>query len=197
MVVPVDITGSIISEYLKMSVGFDTITKVCGQIVGNNATDGKSAKKYYYFMRIMGQSPSHTTQEVALLTKPNFVILSEEVIARRMTLMDVVNSIADVVEARASVGKNYGTVLIPEGLICAIPEMCILVQDIDRVYNLIQAPGFIRDESKSFEDEVMSKMTLWNRALLQTLPSFMISELINERLYQCCPIVVSNASLMK
>ena len=64
----------------------------------------------------MGQEPSHTALEVALLTKPNFLILSEEVSLRNMNLFDIVRSIADMVQARAAAGKNYGTVLIPEGV---------------------------------------------------------------------------------
>jgi 6-phosphofructokinase len=38
-------------------------------------------------------------------------------------LSDIVRAIADVVEARAAVGKNYGTMLIPEGLVDSIPEL--------------------------------------------------------------------------
>ena len=41
-------------------------------------------------MRLMGAKPSHSTLEVALLTKPNFVILAEEVKEKNMTLADIV-----------------------------------------------------------------------------------------------------------
>ena len=84
---PVDCTGALRNEFIETTVGFNTCTKVSGQIVGNNATDGASAKKYYYFMRLLGSSPSHSTLEIALITKPNFVILAEEVVARNMTLV--------------------------------------------------------------------------------------------------------------
>ena len=84
---PVDCTGAFRNEFVETTVGFNTCTKVAGQIVGNNATDGASAKKYYYFMRLLGSSPSHSTLEVALITKPNFVILAEEVVAKNMTLV--------------------------------------------------------------------------------------------------------------
>ena len=104
---PVDCTGAFRNEFVETTVGFNTCSKVAGQIVGNNATDGASAKKYYYFMRLLGSSPSHSTLEVALLTKPNFVILAEEVVAQRMTLADIVRVIADVVQARAAVGEHF------------------------------------------------------------------------------------------
>ena len=84
---PVDCTGALRNEFVESTVGFNTCSKVAGQIVGNNATDGASAKKYYYFMRLLGSSPSHSTLEVALITKPNFVILAEEVVAQNMTLV--------------------------------------------------------------------------------------------------------------
>jgi diphosphate--fructose-6-phosphate 1-phosphotransferase len=104
---PVDLSNSIKNEFVETAVGFDTACKVAGQIAGNNATDGASAKKYWYFMRVMGQQHSHSTLEVALQTKPNYVILSEEVRAKNMTLADIVRSIADVVAARAKVRRAY------------------------------------------------------------------------------------------
>jgi 6-phosphofructokinase 1 len=106
---PVDLSNSVKNEFIETAVGFDTACKVAGQIAGNNATDGASAKKYYYFMRVMGQEYSHSTLEVALLTKPNYVILSEEVRAKNMTLADIVRSIADVIQARATVSITNQT----------------------------------------------------------------------------------------
>ena len=43
--VPVDISGALTSNLCEVSVGFDTASKVAAQVVGNNATDGASAKK--------------------------------------------------------------------------------------------------------------------------------------------------------
>jgi hypothetical protein len=61
-------------------------------------------------------SPESSILEIAFLTKPNFVLLSEEVKEEKMTIVHIVRAIADVVEDRATVGKNYGIVLIPNGL---------------------------------------------------------------------------------
>lgn len=41
--------------YKESAVGFDTAVKVYSQLVGNTAIDGASARKYWYFMRLMGQ----------------------------------------------------------------------------------------------------------------------------------------------
>ena len=89
-------------------------------------------------MRVIGHLTSNTTLEVALLTKPNYAILSEEVHQQQMTLMDIVHSIADVIALRAESGKNYGTVLIPEGLILVIPEMRGLIQSIDEAHTVLR-----------------------------------------------------------
>ena len=171
--VPVGTSGSFKNAFVETSVGFNTSTKVAGQIIGNNATDGASAKKYYYFMRLMGAKPSHSTLEVALLTKPNFVILAEEVKEKNMTLADIVKAIADMVEARAKTGKNYGTVLIPEGIIESIPELKLLIDEIDTAF---------KEAGRSLPAaEVPSKLTLWSRALLESLPDFMQVSLLLSR----------------
>ena len=79
----------------------------------------------------MGRSASHIALECALQTQPNICIISEEVEAKNMTLQDVVNGIADVVVARAADGKNFGTVLIPEGLIEFIPAIKKLIAELN------------------------------------------------------------------
>ena len=173
---PADINCPLKSSSLNTTVGFDTFTKVCAQIVGNNASDGRSAKKYYYFMRIMGQQSSQTTLEVALSTKPNYAILTEEVIAFQMTLADIISSITDVITARAAIGKNYGTVLIPEGLILAIPEMKGLIQSIDKAHATLAM-----NSTPVALELIKAQLPSWNRALLESLPSFIVEQLLLER----------------
>lgn len=167
--VPADVSGSLKNELVETSVGFDTVTKIAGQIVGNNATDGASAKKYYYFIRLMGQEYSHVCLEVALLTKPNFAILLEEVESRSMSLIEIVRAIADVIEARARVGKNYGTVLIPDGLIDAIPELKFLINELDALYVTLGATAM----SAMPITQMRASLTHWSRTILERLPEFM------------------------
>jgi 6-phosphofructokinase 1 len=174
--VPVDIAASLKNEFIEMTVGFDTATKVKGQITGNNATDGGSAKKYYYFMKLKGDEPSISALEVALKTKPNYVILAEEVITLNMSLSDVVRSIADVVQRRAVFGKNYGTVLIPEGLIDAIPELKNLITEINDAFTAMGSAVKHADP-----EAVRPHLTLWSKAVLDSLPEFMQVSLCYKR----------------
>lgn len=46
-------------------------------------------------------------------------------------MQDVVNQLADVVAARAAEGNNFGTVLIPEGLIEFIPAVGRLIAELN------------------------------------------------------------------
>jgi diphosphate--fructose-6-phosphate 1-phosphotransferase len=182
LVVPLDTSNGLKSEYVETTVGFDTVTKVSAQVAANNATDGASAKKYYYFMRLLGDEPSHCTLEVALQTKPNFVILGEEVSAKRLSLNDIVHSIADMICARAQHGKNYGVVLMPEGLVEFIPELRNLINEIDALYSALESVTVTKENTKHLEPAyVKSKLTLWSRAILDSLPDFMQSSLVKSR----------------
>jgi diphosphate--fructose-6-phosphate 1-phosphotransferase len=117
----------------------------------------------------MGQEYSHVCMEVALTTKPNFAILLEEVEERSMSLLDIVRSVADVVEARAAAGKNYGTVLIPDGLIDAIPELKFLISELDSIC----AASAAADSQPLGVASVKGSLTHWSRTILERLPEFM------------------------
>lgn len=49
--VPACIDGDLKNSFIQTTVGFDTSCKLYSQLVGNMATDGASAAKYYYFVR--------------------------------------------------------------------------------------------------------------------------------------------------
>ena len=51
-----------------------------------------------------------------------------------MTLTDIVNELADLVAARASLGRNFGLVVIPEGLVHAIPELHALITEMNAIF---------------------------------------------------------------
>ncbi len=128
---PKTIDGDLKNEVVEASFGFDTATKVYSELIGNIQRDCFSAKKYWHFIKLMGRSASHIALECALQTQPNVCIISEEIEANNATLEDIVNSIADIVAARAANGKNFGTVLIPEGLIEFIPAMKNLIAELN------------------------------------------------------------------
>ena len=128
---PKTIDGDLKNELIETSFGFDTATKVYSEVIGNIQRDCNSAKKYWHFIKLMGRSASHIALECALQVQPNICIISEEVEAKNQTLQDIVDYIAGIVAARAAKGNNFGTVLIPEGLIEFIPAMKRLIAELN------------------------------------------------------------------
>ncbi len=128
---PKTIDGDLKNELIETSFGFDTATKVYSEVIGNIQRDCNSAKKYWHFIKLMGRSASHIALECALQVQPNVCIISEEVEAKNQTLQDIVDYIAGIVAARAAKGNNFGTVLIPEGLIEFIPAMKRLIAELN------------------------------------------------------------------
>lgn len=128
---PKTIDGDLKNEMIETSFGFDTACKVYSELIGNIQRDANSAKKYWHFIRLMGRSASHITLECALQSQPNMCIVSEEVEANNMTLNDVVEDIVKVIVHRAEFGLNFGTILIPEGLIEFIPAMKKLIAELN------------------------------------------------------------------
>jgi pyrophosphate--fructose-6-phosphate 1-phosphotransferase len=110
--------------------------------------------------------------EVALRTHPNVVVLGEEVEHKREGLADLVRGIADLVAKRAEKKKNFGIVLIPEGLAAAIPELKSLTDELADVYK--ERPGLKKDELVHF-------ISPWGRALLDSLPPYFRKQLLLEQ----------------
>ncbi len=131
--VPKTIDGDIKNEYVETSFGFDTATKVYAELIGNIERDANSARKYWHFIKLMGRSASHIALECALKTQPNIAIISEEVAEKGKTLSQVVEDIVDIVVKRSDNGENFGVIIVPEGLIESIPEMSILISELNDV----------------------------------------------------------------
>ena len=128
---PKTIDGDLKNEQIETSFGFDTACKVFSELIGNIQRDANSAKKYWHFIRLMGRSASHIALECALQAQPNMCLISEEVEAKNMTLQDIVEQIVKVIVDRAEAGLNFGTILIPEGLIEFIPAMKKLISELN------------------------------------------------------------------
>lgn len=128
---PKTIDGDLKNEMIETSFGFDTACKVYSEVIGNIQRDCNSARKYWHFIKLMGRSASHIALECALQVQPNICIISEEVEAKKLSLDDIVTNIADSVAKRAAAGNNFGTVLIPEGLIEFIPAMKVLISELN------------------------------------------------------------------
>ncbi|MBP1616865.1 MAG: phosphofructokinase [Bacteroidetes bacterium] len=128
---PKTIDGDLKNELIETSFGFDTACKVYSEVIGNIQRDCNSARKYWHFIKLMGRSASHIALECALQTQPNICLISEEIEAKKSSLDDVVIEIATAVAKRAENGNNFGTVLIPEGVIEFIPAIKALIAELN------------------------------------------------------------------
>ncbi|MDE6379142.1 MAG: diphosphate--fructose-6-phosphate 1-phosphotransferase [Muribaculaceae bacterium] len=147
--VPKTIDGDLKNKWIETSFGFDTACKVYSEVIGNIQRDCNSAKKYYHFIKLMGRSASHIALECALECQPNYCLISEEVQAKRMTLDNIVNQLCYMIVERAKMGWNFGTVLVPEGLIEFIPSMKLLIAQLNDILAEHAAEfDSLRDEEK-------------------------------------------------
>uniref|UniRef100_UPI003216D45A diphosphate--fructose-6-phosphate 1-phosphotransferase n=1 Tax=uncultured Draconibacterium sp. TaxID=1573823 RepID=UPI003216D45A len=180
---PKTIDGDLKNEMIETSFGFDTATKVYSELIGNIQRDANSAKKYWHFIKLMGRSASHIGLECALKTQPNITLISEEVEEKQQTLDEVVTYMAEIVAKRAENGDNFGVALIPEGLIEFIPEMKILISEL----NDLLAEG--TDSEKEFKHLKKSHRIQWvsehisadSAKVLLSLPSGIASQLMLDR----------------
>lgn len=165
--VPKTIDGDLRTEDVEISFGFDTAAKTYSEVIGNVARDALSAKKYYFFMKIMGRSASHLALECALQTHPNFTLIGEEVFERKKTYRQIISEITDMIVARAQKGKEYGVILVPEGIIEFIPEFNALIKELNRL-----------PLGAEFKPEQLSDVYL---TTLHTLPDFIQKQLLLDR----------------
>ncbi len=136
--VPKTIDGDLKNALIETSFGFDTACKTFSELIGNIGRDANSAKKYWHFIKPMGRSASHIALECALQTRPNICLISEEIAANKTTLRGIVEGICTVIAKRAANGENFGIVLIPEGLVEFIPEMKVLIAELNDTMALKQ-----------------------------------------------------------
>ncbi len=176
---PKTIDGDLKNEMIETSFGFDTACKVYSEVIGNIQRDCNSARKYWHFIKLMGRSASHIALECALQTQPNICIISEEVEAKNMSLDDVVTYIANAVAARAAKGMNYGTVLIPEGLIEFIPAMKRLIAELNDL--LAANKEFAMIKKSAQRDWIISKLNEENAAIYASLPEGVARQLCLDR----------------
>ena len=177
---PKTIDGDLKNEMIETSFGFDTACKVYSEVIGNIQRDCNSAKKYWHFIKLMGRSASHIALECALQTQPNIAIVSEEVEANQMTLDDVVNNIADIVATRAAEGNNFGTVLIPEGLIEFIPAMKKLIAELND-FLAHNAEEFAKVDKADQISYIAKNLSAENAAVYTSLPEGVARQLSLDR----------------
>ncbi|MBQ1931088.1 MAG: diphosphate--fructose-6-phosphate 1-phosphotransferase [Lachnospiraceae bacterium] len=139
---PKTIDGDLKNEDIEISFGFDTACKTYSEMIGNIERDANSSKKYWHFIKVMGRAASHVALECGLQTQPNITLISEEVAAKKQSLSEITNYIADIVEARGNKGLNYGVAIIPEGVVEFVPEFSSLIQEINEMLAGAKADAF-------------------------------------------------------
>ena len=175
---PKTIDGDLKNDQIETSFGFDTACKTYSELIGNIERDCNSSRKYWHFIKVMGRSASHIALECALQTQPNICLISEEIEAKEMSLDDIVNYIAEAVAARAADGNNYGTVIIPEGVIEFIPAIKKLIAQLNDVLAMPEAKNLDRHESIDF---VKAHLSEANLAVFNSLPTGVARQLALDR----------------
>ena len=179
---PKTIDGDLKNEDIECSFGFDTATKTYAEIIGNIQRDANSAKKYWHFVKVMGRSASHVALECALQTQPNICLIGEEVAAKKMSLAQITDYIADSVAARAAKGWNFGVAIIPEGIVEFVPEFSVLIAEINELLAGEKADAF--NALPTWADKyafIKAGLTEASMAVFAILPEAIQQQLFLER----------------
>ena len=177
---PKTIDGDLKNEQIETSFGFDTACKTYAEVIGNIQRDANSARKYWHFIKLMGRSASHIALECALQCQPNVCIVSEEVEAKEQTLDEIVEYIAGVVAKRAAAGNNFGTILIPEGLIEFVPAIKKLIAELNDLLaeHAAEVDGL---DVAGIHEWLCKNLTPANAATFKSLPEGVGNQLALER----------------
>jgi len=201
-----------------VSFGFHTAARAFANEISNLCTDSSSDVKYWHICKVMGRVASHLALEVALQTHANMTLIGEELAnfidkerlekakkakivdysAYGMTLRHLSRIICDCIVRRAAVGKNYGIIVIPEGVLEFIDEIQTFIIKLNTIiaeYNEMHDTDFhsdfplLRDKleylrrlaRRSREDK---SFTIWNTRnddLFDDIPEFFQKGLLTER----------------
>ncbi len=210
-----DDNGSVLCA---MSFGFHTAARAFANSISNLCTDSSSDVKYWHICKVMGRVASHLALEVALQTHANMTLIGEDladyVDQRRLekadqegkvdyhaygiTLRHLSRVICDGIVRRAANGKNYGVIVVPEGVLEFINEIQVFIiklntiiaehnqtrdQDFHSTFPLLEdkLEYLRRLAQRSRED---SSFTLWNTRdddLFNDIPAFFQEGLLMER----------------
>jgi len=201
-----------------MSFGFHTAARAFANSVGNLCTDSSSDVKYWHICKVMGRVASHLALEVALQTHANITLIGEELAdytdnqrilaaeksektdyhAYGMTLRHLSRVICDGIVRRAAFGKNYGVIVIPEGILEFVNEIQVFIiklntiiaeynqthdSDFHAAYPVLEDKlEFLRRLARRSEEE--NGVAVWNRRdddLFNDIPEFFQEGLLMER----------------
>lgn len=201
-----------------VSFGFHTAARAFANSVAGLCNDASSDIKYYHVCKVMGRVASHLALEVALQAHPNMTIIGEDLVdyvdeerlekARRdntadytafgMTLRHLSRMICNGIVRRAAAGKNYGVIVIPEGVLEFINEIEVFIMKLNTIiadYNrthdrdfhsafpLLEAKlEYLHRLAQRSRDD--ASFRLWNTRdedLFNDLPEFFQEGLLTER----------------
>jgi diphosphate-dependent phosphofructokinase len=201
-----------------MSFGFHTAARAFSKEISNLCTDSSSDVKYWHICKVMGRVASHLAFEVALQTHANMTLIGEDLAdyideerirraeknntidytAFGMTLRHLSRVICDGILRRAAVGKNYGVLVIPEGVLEFINEIQIFITKLNVIiaeYNQTHDKNF-HTEFLLLEDKLdylrrlarqsreEGGISVWNTRdddLFNDIPEFFQEGLLTER----------------
>ena len=201
-----------------MSFGFHTAARAFALEISNLSTDSSSDVKYWHICKVMGRVASHLALEVALQAHANITLIGEDLAdyvdhrrlaaadkdsgtdftAYGMTLRHLSRLICDAIVRRAAVGKNYGVVVIPEGVLEFINEIQVfiiklstIIADYNRKHDIDFHAAFPRLDDKleylrrlAREDRPATVSSVWNprdEDLFNDIPAFFQKGLLTER----------------
>jgi len=201
-----------------MSFGFHTAARAFANTISNLCTDSGSDVKYWHICKVMGRVASHLALEVALQTHANMTLIGEDLSdyidkeriekakkegnvdyhAYGMTLRHLSRVICEGIVRRAAVGKNYGVIVIPEGVLEFINEIQIFIIKLNTIiaeYNQTHDTDFHAD-FPALEDKLEylrrlarlaredTSFSIWNTRdddLFNDIPAFFQEGLLIER----------------
>ncbi|MBF0200382.1 MAG: 6-phosphofructokinase [Desulfamplus sp.] len=200
------------------SFGFHSAARAFAQNISNLCTDASSDLKYWHVCKVMGRVASHLALETALQTHVNLTLIGEDLAdyvdharltkaeergevdytAFGITLRRLSRLICDAIVKRAGAGKNYGVMIIPEGVLEFINEIQIFIIKLNTIiadYNQIHDLDFhasfpsldakleyLRRLSRGITEKKASP--IWNARddeLFNDLPAFFQEGLLVER----------------
>ena len=198
-----------------MSFGFHSAARAFAGGISNLCTDSSSDVKYWHVCKVMGRVASHLALEVALQTHANITLIGEDLAdyidtdrlkradikdynAYGMTLRHLSRVICDGIVRRAAVGKNYGVIVIPEGILEFINEIQVFIIKLNTIiaeYNKTHDTGFHVDfpaleEKREYLRKVARRareegaFSIWNTRdddLFDEIPEFFQEGLLTER----------------
>ena len=178
---PKTIDGDLKNDQIEISFGFDTACRVYSELIGNIMRDCNSSKKYWHFIRLMGRSASHITLECALQTHANICLVGEEVREKNQSLDDIVQYVANVIARRAEDGKHFGVALIPEGIVEFIPEVGLLIAELNELLHHKEDEFNALSSKEAKVEFVLNNLSEQTSAIYASLPVLIQTQLTNDR----------------